>query len=571
MDIEKELAELASNNAQKKGLEDEIAELQKKEKEYRESFAAKNAQLQLLQKAYKEKKAIDDKVLSLSSKNAILQKEIDKIINVKDAASISTELEKAAIEEKDGTALLKQASQRKLELSRQRSSAEAAISQLEADIKKRDSLISATKGKDIQEMQSLLAQKEKELDALKGSIAANASLINEEKEWLGKLKGISKCPLCERPLEPAARERIIEGKKATIIKLDEASKAYSANADMASKEVLKLRNGIEETKTSLKRLKEYEGIDEKLAGLLKVKAELGAKITEEEKSEEELEGKLDAIRQRLNAIKADKEKADRRLQYSRELLGNNAEIEKLKAQSSIIVVDENAIYSLNGIITKESARLAEASSAIASKSEYLSKLERDIKLRTESIERYRKIEKGIHSMHELHGELGKFKAALANTEAVLRADLANSINSIMQSIWPELYPYGDYTAVRLNVTDNDYLLEMLSNSNGEEQWHSVDAIASGGERSIACLAMRIAFAMVVVPNLKWLILDEPTHNIDSNGIERFISVLGNNLPKIVEQVFVITHAEELKQISNANLYILDRDKSSYGYATVSKI
>ena len=45
-------------------------------------------------------------------------------------------------------------------------------------------------------------------------------------------------------------------------------------------------------------------------------------------------------------------------------------------------------------------------------------------------------------------------------------------------------------------------------------------MASGGERSIACLAMRIAMAMVIVPNLRWLILDEPTHNIDEQGISK---------------------------------------------------
>ncbi|MCL5089789.1 MAG: hypothetical protein M1382_01295, partial [Candidatus Marsarchaeota archaeon] len=93
----------------------------------------------------------------------------------------------------------------------------------------------------------------------------------------------------------------------------------------------------------------------------------------------------------------------------------------------------------------------------------------------------------------------------------------------------------------------------------------------GGERSTACLTMRIALAMVIIPNLKWIILDEPTHNIDSNGINNLIEVMGNNLPKIVEQIFIITHDETLKQINDAAVFLLERDKSVYGESVVSNV
>ena len=72
--------------------------------------------------------------------------------------------------------------------------------------------------------------------------------------------------------------------------------------------------------------------------------------------------------------------------------------------------------------------------------------------------------------------------------------------------------------------------------------------------------MRIALAMVVVPNLRWLILDEPTHNIDPTGISKLIDVLGKELPGIVEQIFIITHDDSLRQIDSAMVYRLDRDK-----------
>ena len=96
-------------------------------------------------------------------------------------------------------------------------------------------------------------------------------------------------------------------------------------------------------------------------------------------------------------------------------------------------------------------------------------------------------------------------------------------------------------------------------------------MASGGERSIGSLAMRIALAMVIVPNLKWLILDEPTHNIDSTGISRLIEVLGEALPSVVEQIFIITHDDNLKQISSAKVYQLERDKATAAPTSISEL
>ncbi len=75
-------------------------------------------------------------------------------------------------------------------------------------------------------------------------------------------------------------------------------------------------------------------------------------------------------------------------------------------------------------------------------------------------------------------------------------------------------------------------------------------------------------AMVIVPNLKWLILDEPTHNLDEQGIARMIEVFSNSLPGIVEQIFVITHDDALKQVHNARIYEFDRDKSANAATTV---
>jgi len=66
--------------------------------------------------------------------------------------------------------------------------------------------------------------------------------------------------------------------------------------------------------------------------------------------------------------------------------------------------------------------------------------------------------------------------------------------------------------------------------------------------------------MVLVPNLRWLVLDEPTHNLDSQGIRALAEALHERIPDIVEQTFVITHDENLKDAASARLYRFERNK-----------
>ena len=80
------------------------------------------------------------------------------------------------------------------------------------------------------------------------------------------------------------------------------------------------------------------------------------------------------------------------------------------------------------------------------------------------------------------------------------------------------------------------------------------------ERSLATLALRIAFSLAFIPNLKWLILDEPTHNLDSNAIKQFSEILREKMNMFAEQVFLITHEEGLSNGITGCMYKMERDK-----------
>ncbi|MFB6217322.1 MAG: hypothetical protein ABEJ72_10240, partial [Candidatus Aenigmatarchaeota archaeon] len=93
----------------------------------------------------------------------------------------------------------------------------------------------------------------------------------------------------------------------------------------------------------------------------------------------------------------------------------------------------------------------------------------------------------------------------------------------------------------------------------------------GGERTTACLALRIAFALVLAPNLRWLVLDEPTHNLDQKTVRDLAELLRTSVSEFVDQVFLITHDENLEGAVNSYLYRLERNKEENEPTRIEKI
>ncbi len=173
----------------------------------------------------------------------------------------------------------------------------------------------------------------------------------------------------------------------------------------------------------------------------------------------------------------------------------------------------------------------------------------------------------IKSLSDLESELSFFRNALLETQTSLRSSLVEAINSAMNEIWPIFYPYRNYSALRLSATEKDYVFEVLDNG----EWKNLESIASGGERASAALALRVALAMVLTPNLSWLILDEPTHNLDHDTIELLSETLQTKVPQVVRQTFVITHEEGLMGSEFASTYRLTRNKERNGETKVERV
>jgi len=69
---------------------------------------------------------------------------------------------------------------------------------------------------------------------------------------------------------------------------------------------------------------------------------------------------------------------------------------------------------------------------------------------------------------------------------------------------------------------------------------------------------------VLTQNLSWLILDEPTHNLDRQAVSTLGKIMREQLPELVEQIFIITHDREMENAASGSIYILKRDKENDG-------
>jgi len=157
---------------------------------------------------------------------------------------------------------------------------------------------------------------------------------------------------------------------------------------------------------------------------------------------------------------------------------------------------------------------------------------------------------------------------LTEVQSQLRKEFVTSVNHTMNKLWPTLYPYRDFEGIRLNIEEGDYVLQLFSRSGG---WINVEGFVSGGERSIACLALRIAFALVLAPQLRIAFLDEPSHNLDSKSLSELAVTLRERVGEFLDQVILITHQEELVDAVTGKSYRLERDKAIDGVTKVELI
>ncbi len=366
------------------------------------------------------------------------------------------------------------------------------------------------------------------------------------------------CPVCESPLTAERAGKLAEEHREKIKGYQRGIAESENSARKLSEERTKLENTLKKageilrdtadygkTKAGLERTaKECEEKKQALAGL---DARLEKLQAEQDGTRKELEQKKEAVRIFLETERREDD-----------LKKNALELQQKKRELAETRFDKQAYIEakekLSGIIdewNRIGAQRAGVSSDLINKEESLKKM-LDTKAEID------KMREDIRRIRDSTDYLLQFQNALLSTQESLRKEFIESVNDTLEKIWAELYPYGDYRSARLYILEGDYVLQLQ----GRDGWVDVEGIVSGGERSTAALALRIAFSLVLAPHLKWLVLDEPTHNLDSKGIETLATLLRDRIGQYISQVFIITHEEKLEQAVTGYLYRLERNKDT---------
>lgn len=509
---------------------DELLELEKYETARKNSITLKNQltrdnkeknesikQQTSIIKDYEEEK-LNEQIKIEEEKNTLLKNE--KIILGKEIIEKKDLLEKMEKNEQQFNFL-------KDEINRKKSKKEILVESLKKkEIINKEDILTETKLKKelleklkndnlkIEQSKNIFEEKErKNNEELKVHRYVIRELENEENE----IKQISKkCPKCLRELSEEQKNEIIKKGQAKILEIKKTVNLIEINQNENLEKLKLFKNDIDNNKKQIDILKERIFILERLT---KEAEEITINLTEIA----ELEKSLPLKEKELIELKFDKMKMDdlRKNYFEKKSIFNNID-DKIKN-------NDNLIKNL------------------------LENIQRIKKIKT-SIQN---IEKDLQKSEIAIKKLGVFENCLIATQNELRENLLETINDALTQTWDVLYPYRDFIDAKLTIVENGYDLQVLTRTN---TWTRVDGILSGGERSVAAICIRIAFALVLTKQLSIFILDEPTHNLDKNTIKQLTQMLKNSLPELVEQIFVITHEKELENAATSNLYLLERNK-----------
>lgn len=572
-----EVEELKKNHKLLKGelksLEEKKEQLDVERRKVEGEVEKAEAELKKVKNDYASKIKLAKELAELKSKVEFVNGEIEKLGREKLQSKAETDKEISKTKEQiDELGKEEQKSKEKeRKLAKELADAEAQVKQIKQRIAEREKIEQEHKGRDIEKEEAEMKKASEHLHELEKRLAQYESEKGEGAKWIAELqKHISKCPVCERELDEGMKKRLIEGKNSIVASSDARIREASKQISEKRVEIEKRTKDLDRLRLSHEKLKDYSGLEPKLKEFESAAVAATSSYEKEHDSSEKLRKSLDKSTNALNDLQSDREKSVRLEDYKKKLLGLEEEHKGREKEHNSIKVGEEEVEKKQREVMQVASSLVKIKSEIDAHSKYISEKGKQVKEKEEQIRKVEKIFEDLKKKKSTVENLTKFKNALEETQITMRSRLISSINNVMQNIWPDLYPYEDYSSIMLDAKSNDYSLMVKTGNAAGGKWEAVEAIASGGERSIACLAMRVAFSLVLVPNLKWIILDEPTHNIDEQGMNRFIKVFNETLPRIIDQIFIITHDEALKQAASAKTYLLTRDKAANGATIVQE-
>lgn len=375
----------------------------------------------------------------------------------------------------------------------------------------------------------------------------------------------SVCPVCDSPLAEDKKQELLGQRQEQRATLNERAVELENNLrkaeaeleekllvqrrlELLAKEAEDLPSLENEVSTLSQEAHTYEGeLVKAQVDLEKVNSDFSRIRREVDRASEQLVAAKQTLQLRLDLEQTEKElkqKQAESLRVQQELWKVKRGYDEVKAKALA-----SEFVELNRMQERLRTEFTGKEQLIAVKEELIKSVRERKEALARSAVEIKHLQDAVQSLQVIHN-------ALAQTQTTMRRDFVEAVNGAMNELWRELYPYGDFTGIRLAVED-DYVLQLRDRFGN---WVAVEGLTSGGERTCACLTLRIAFAIVLAPALSWLVLDEPTHNLDAEGIQELAVALRERIPDIVKQVILITHEERLEAAVSGYLYRFTRNK-----------
>ena len=445
----------------------------------------------------------------------------------------------------------------------------------ESKLKEKISYIQREFGED---PSSVLQKERKDLEKNKESIASLSAKLRETEETLAKvIKLKERCPVCESKITEKRREELIERyrKRTKMIKkqLEDLRKENKTKQE----KVLDLEKVVNEFERYTEKTKDFEELQTRLKDLKKTHSDLSRAIEQNKEEFVKLKDDLLIVERDIEGKKTQKQKLESIIEKLSELHDKKSRLSDLNSEKENIEkqieevskkIGEKNLEEIRKKFRDVISRYSELITRIKSLDEIIIEKQTSKKKDEDKLNLVEKQKKEVLTLEKIIKDLKIFEKALERTQTQLRERFVDTVNYTMNEIWPNLYPYGDFTSARLAILDRDYVLQLRTRAG---DWINVEGIASGGERSIACLVLRIAFSLALAPQLKILILDEPTANLDRASISVLASTLRDRISDFIGQTFLITHQTELEEAVTGNMYKLYRNKEIDGITKVERV
>jgi len=412
---------------------------------------------------------------------------------------------------------------------------------------------------------------------LLGNILEINAKIKEYDEIVNQLSFVNKCPVCESELNEDKKYSLIEKKQNQINTMNKKLEKLKKEKELSEKEIKRLQDAIKNFEKMIIQIKDFDKIADELEKSRKTFRDLSEQAIKNDnqlsklrKEIGEIEVKLrDSIekkqkfeildvkqkdyqerKRRFDELDKERKETEQKISETEQKIAGR-DLTKLEKRLKLLIAKhkelETKVKSFDQLIKEKESR----------KKEYETKLDEV----TKQVKDVQRLEKTIR-------DLRIFGKALEQTQIELRTDFVGAVNYTMNKLWSALYPYQDFAEIGLSVEEGDYVLQLRSKWGS---WVNVEGVASGGERSIACLALRIAFSLVLAPQLKILVLDEPTHNLDEKSVESLAMTLKERIGEFIDQLFIISHDSKIEDAITGNAYRLERDKIKDGVTKVIPI